>query len=124
MLPKLLSEPTISKCPRARLYQQRSNPTSPPSYTTINNMDCCIEWLLFGSLYFSWWSCSWTRHYYKYKKSSKNQPGQNGHATIQPPTYPAYNMEIGVWSAILEFYNFQVKIQSGLSYTTKFSPNL
>ena len=29
---------------------KRSNPTSPPSYATINNMDCCVGWLLFGNL--------------------------------------------------------------------------
>ena len=95
--------------------EERSSRTSQPSYVyaTINNLDCCVGWLLFGCLYFCMGILLYDKTLQVQKISQKStrpkltqldQIDNRSYSTIQPLAYPTYILKIGVWPTILEFF--------------------
>ena len=94
--------------------EERSNPTSQPSYFTTNDMNCAVEGLLFGIWYFfmvillydttlqvqeiSQKSTrpKWTQLYHLDNRS---------YSTIHPLTSPTYIMKIGEWLSLSDFFD-------------------
>ena len=54
----------------------------------------------------------WNHHVQK--RPRLDQLDNGSYSTIQPTTFTTYNMKIGVWPAILKFFDFWVKNWSGL----------
>ena len=86
-------------------------------------MTCVMGWLLFVSLDFFMviMLLDTTLQVQEISQKSTlpkwtrlNQLENRSYSTIQPPTYPIYIMKIGVWPAILKFFDLLCQKRSGL----------
>ena len=117
-VPKSLSKPPFSICPEQSHIDERSNPTSQPSYAAINIMNCCVGALLFGSLDFLIVILLWTRTHKVQEISQKltrskcpplDRLDYGSNSTIQLTPFTTNNMKIAIGRLLLGLFDFSTR---------------